>query len=94
MSFIYMLYIVTFFILDIKTYFHVNYETVSDFIEKLSRCFESLREKRGRYFINSVICNITLQILISYCHILLIAETGRILPTDFMFSDHILYSHD
>ena len=34
---------------------------------------------------------------LSSCHTLLVAETGRIsynLSTEFMLSDHILYSHD
>ena len=46
-----------------------------------------------------LISNITLQILLSYCHTLLIAYlliSGEFLnlPTEFMLGDDILYSHD
>ena len=43
--------------------------------------------------INPSVSNITLQILLSYCHTLHRGEF-LYLPTEFMLSDHILYSHD
>ena len=47
------------------------------------------------HVLNPLISNITLQILLSYCHTLLIAEAGIIsLPKEFMLSDEILYSHE
>ena len=47
-------------------------------------------------FFDPLISNITLQILFSHWHTLLIAETGDFLslPTKVMMGDHILYSHD
>ena len=50
----------------------------------------------GGYRIKPLI-SITLQILLSCCHTLLRAETGRIflnLPPEFMLDYHIPYSHD
>ena len=41
--------------------------------------------------LSPLISNITLEILLSYCHTLVIVETGR---TEFMLGGHILYSHD
>ena len=51
---------------------------------------------RSEHIINPLFSNITMQILRSHCHTLPIADAGEFLnlPTEFMLSDHILYSHD